>query len=562
MALPEPAQRLLAGRPVTHRRQHPGHRRPADAQAAAAGPAPGRRGAAARARAVRCCATTTAHTAGDQPIGSVRSLRVADLPARLYVPDGRAGGGTAAGLLPRRGLLVRRPRQPRRAPAGSSPSRPGSGCCRWTTGSAPSTRSRRRTTTPPRRTPGPWSTPPSWGPTRPGSASAATRPAATSPRASRSRRPGTGGRAPCSCSSTRPPRPGAETRSAELFARGLLPDPGVHGPGRRALRRRRTRRRPAALAAAGRAAGRPGPGARLHRRRSTRCATRARRTPTGCARPGVEVELTRFDDQIHGFFNIVGVGRTSRAANLRIAARAGFRVVLNRDAPVAVTLGGCAGSSPLVLAALLASAALSVPAAPCAAPGPASAGARPARGRCSSVTPTSSAAAAAPTRSRTWPSWPAPSSATGPIVRGAGGTGFVAANPEYDIPPYLAQIRDGALDLRNPRAGGDRRAAPTTSGGRSAQIRRRTPGRSSRIARDEVPDAHCWSWSGRWTPTAATPTASRSATCCARSRKQLDVPFVDDMKWTAGHDDVAVRRLRAPDVRGPVPARPAARRRR
>ncbi len=34
---------------------------------------------------------------------------------------------------------------------------------------------------------------------------------------------------------------------------------------------------------------------------------------------GAEVGLTRFGDQIHGFFNIVGVGRTSRAANLRIA---------------------------------------------------------------------------------------------------------------------------------------------------------------------------------------------------------------------------------------------------
>ncbi len=34
---------------------------------------------------------------------------------------------------------------------------------------------------------------------------------------------------------------------------------------------------------------------------------------------GASVELTRFADQIHGFFNIVGVGRTSRAANLRIA---------------------------------------------------------------------------------------------------------------------------------------------------------------------------------------------------------------------------------------------------
>ena len=38
-----------------------------------------------------------------------------------------------------------------------------------------------------------------------------------------------------------------------------------------------------------------------------------------------------------------------------------------------------------------------------------------------------------------------------PTVRGAGGTGFVAANPEYDLPPYLAQIRSGALDVRNPR---------------------------------------------------------------------------------------------------------------
>jgi acetyl esterase len=35
---------------------------------------------------------------------------------------------------------------------------------------------------------------------------------------------------------------------------------------------------------------------------------------------GVEVQLHRFPDQIHGFFNIVGVGRRSRAAVLEIAA--------------------------------------------------------------------------------------------------------------------------------------------------------------------------------------------------------------------------------------------------
>jgi acetyl esterase len=35
---------------------------------------------------------------------------------------------------------------------------------------------------------------------------------------------------------------------------------------------------------------------------------------------GVDVELRRFADQIHGFFNIVGVGRTARAAAAEVAA--------------------------------------------------------------------------------------------------------------------------------------------------------------------------------------------------------------------------------------------------
>ncbi|MDF1605010.1 alpha/beta hydrolase [Nocardioides sp. YIM 152315] len=41
---------------------------------------------------------------------------------------------------------------------------------------------------------------------------------------------------------------------------------------------------------------------------------------------GVPVELRRFADQIHGFFNVVGIGRTARAANAEIAAalRAGL----------------------------------------------------------------------------------------------------------------------------------------------------------------------------------------------------------------------------------------------
>ena len=46
---------------------------------------------------------------------------------------------------------------------------------------------------------------------------------------------------------------------------------------------------------------------------------------------GARVEVRRFSDQIHGFFNIVGVGRSSRAANLEIAAKLGERM----GAPVA-----------------------------------------------------------------------------------------------------------------------------------------------------------------------------------------------------------------------------------
>jgi len=87
MALPERAQRALAGRRVTI----DGNTLATDVQlmlrlqrlarvpgAEEVTPAEGR----------EVLRQTAAHTAGDQPIGSVRSLRVADLPARLYVPTG------------------------------------------------------------------------------------------------------------------------------------------------------------------------------------------------------------------------------------------------------------------------------------------------------------------------------------------------------------------------------------------------------------------------------------------------------------------------------------------
>ena len=36
---------------------------------------------------------------------------------------------------------------------------------------------------------------------------------------------------------------------------------------------------------------------------------------------GVEVELRRFPEQLHGFLQLVGIGRSSRAANAEIADR-------------------------------------------------------------------------------------------------------------------------------------------------------------------------------------------------------------------------------------------------
>ena len=162
---------------------------------------------------------------GPRPVDAARP---AGAPLR---PDRGAGDRPAAGVLPRRRVHVRRPRQPRRRLPVPRRDTPASGCWRSTTGWRPSTGSRRRTTTRWRRTAGPSTTPPSSAPTRRASGSAATRPAATWPPGWRSRRPGRGCRAPCSCSSTR--RPSAARDPEQRAVRGrVLPHQGVHGPRR------------------------------------------------------------------------------------------------------------------------------------------------------------------------------------------------------------------------------------------------------------------------------------------------------------------------------------------
>jgi len=119
-------------------------------------------------------------------------------------------------------------------------------------------------------------------------------------------------------------------------------------------------------------------------------------------------------------------------------------------------------------------------------------------------------------------------------VRGAGGTGFVAANPEYGLPPYLGQIHDGALDVRRPSlvviAGGSNDVGLPVD-----QVKRNAK-KILRIARGKYPHATLvlvgpLDTYGGYDDSIPIRDALRSAA------KGLHVRFIDDMTWVAGHDD-------------------------
>ena len=121
-----------------------------------------------------------------------------------------------------------------------------------------------------------------------------------------------------------------------------------------------------------------------------------------------------------------------------------------------------------------------------------------------------------------------------PTVRGAGGTGFVAANPEYDLPPYLAQIQDGALDVKNPRLvviqGGSNDVGMSTTAVRANA--RKILG----IARQKYPQARLalvgpMDTYGGYADSVPIRNALRSVA------RRMHVPFIDAMKWTQGHDE-------------------------
>jgi lysophospholipase L1-like esterase len=121
-----------------------------------------------------------------------------------------------------------------------------------------------------------------------------------------------------------------------------------------------------------------------------------------------------------------------------------------------------------------------------------------------------------------------------PVVRGAGGTGFVSANPDYGLPPYLGQIHDGALDVHNPKLvvieGG------SNDVGLSIDALRKNARKVLQIARQKYPHAVLilvgpMDVYGGYADSIPIRNALKSVA------KRLHVPFVDDMKWTQGHDD-------------------------
>src|SRR4051794_38730419 len=92
LALPERVQRVLAGRPV----RIDGNQLATDVQLMLRMQRLARLPGAETlplAEGREVVRETAVLTAGDEPIGEVRSLRVADLPARLYVPSGAPASG-------------------------------------------------------------------------------------------------------------------------------------------------------------------------------------------------------------------------------------------------------------------------------------------------------------------------------------------------------------------------------------------------------------------------------------------------------------------------------------
>jgi lysophospholipase L1-like esterase len=113
-------------------------------------------------------------------------------------------------------------------------------------------------------------------------------------------------------------------------------------------------------------------------------------------------------------------------------------------------------------------------------------------------------------------------------VRGAGGTGFVAANPDYGLPPYLAQIRDGALDVKDPGlvviAGG------SNDVGQPVATIRKNATKVLHIARKKYPRA-LLVLVGPMDPYGGYDDSIPVRNGLRSVARKAGVPFVDDLTW-------------------------------
>ena len=132
-------------------------------------------------------------------------------------------------------------------------------------------------------------------------------------------------------------------------------------------------------------------------------------------------------------------------------------------------------------------------------------------------------------------------------IRGGGGTGFVADNPDYDIPSFLGQIRQGALDvgpvdwLVIEGGGNDKDYDP--------ELVTRRAVRTLTAAANGTPRP-AWCWSGPWTPpSTASPTPTASSAGWPQRPSGWGIPYIDAQHWLEGHPE-----LIGPDYDHPTPA--------
>jgi lysophospholipase L1-like esterase len=131
-------------------------------------------------------------------------------------------------------------------------------------------------------------------------------------------------------------------------------------------------------------------------------------------------------------------------------------------------------------------------------------------------------------------------------IRDGGGTGFVAGNPDYGIPSFLGQIRQGALDvgpvdwLVVEGGGNDKDADP-------GLVTRRAV-RTLRAAAERHPEARLV-LVGTMDPTVDFTDTDGVIAALAVAAQQLGIPYVDAQHWLEGHPQ-----LIGPDYDHPTPA--------